>query len=411
MNYNIIIIGGGPAGMMTAGRAGELGQQVLLLEKNQSLGIKLLATGHGRCNLTNMFADKKELIDCYGKNSKFLMSAFHRFGVKETLDFFKTRGVVTKVEDNGRVFPKSDKARDVLQVLTNYLDENKVQIKYGAIVKKIIKKDDKIEKIILESGEELMADKFVICVGGQSYPGTGSTGDAYAWLEKLGHNIVKPRPALTSLILNDTFVKAVEGVSLQNIGITLKKDNKKMNTKSGSIIFTADGVSGPAIIDMSREVDLSVSGKFSLSLDLLPHVNEADLDLQLQKEFQRDGNKMIKNSLTPLAPSRLGVLLLWLLNIDPEKQLSVMTKDERRGIVRLLKSFSLEIKDVKGFDKAMITAGGVDTREVNPKTMQSKIIENLYFAGEILDLDGPTGGYNLQICWSTGHAAGEALAE
>lgn len=411
MNYDVIIIGGGPAGMMTAGRAGELGARVLLLEKNQSLGIKLLATGHGRCNLTNMSADKKELISCYGKNSKFLLSAFHRFGVSETLDFFKARGVVTKVEDNERVFPKSDKARDVLQALTDYLSENKVEIKFNAMVQKIIQKDDQIEKIILASGEELKADKFVICVGGQSYPGTGSTGDAYAWLEELGHNIVKPRPALTSLILKDTFVKAVEGVSLQNIGIVLKKDNKKIMTNSGSIIFTADGVSGPAIIDMSREVDLTATSKFSLSLDLLPQTSEADLDLQLQKEFQCDGNKMIKNSLTPLAPSRLGVLLLWLLNIDPEKQLSVMTKDERKGIVRLLKNFVLEIKDVKGFDKAMITAGGVDTHEVDPKTMQSKIISNLYFAGEILDLDGPTGGYNLQICWSTGYVAGETLAK
>jgi len=410
MKYDVIIIGGGPAGMMAAGRAGVLGARVLLLEKNKSLGIKLLATGHGRCNLTNMSADKKETISCYGKNSKFLMSAFHRFGVEETLDFFKERGVVTKVEDNGRVFPKSDKARDVLQVLVDYLIENNVEIKYNSTVQNVIKKDDKIEKIILENGEELMADKFVISVGGQSYPGTGSTGDAYVWLTELGHTVIKPRPALTSLILTDNFIKAVEGVSLQNVGIVLKNDNKKILSKNGSLIFTADGVSGPAIIDMSREIDLTVPSKFSLSLDLLPQTSEADLDVQFQKEFQRDGNKMIKNSLTPLAPSRLGVLLLWLLNIDPEKPLSIMTKDERKGIVRLLKNFVLEIKDVKGFDKAMITAGGVDTREVDPKTMQSKIISNLYFAGEILDLDGPTGGYNLQICWSTGYVVGEALA-
>jgi len=410
MKYNLIVIGGGPAGMMAAGRAGELGARVLLLEKNKNLGIKLLATGHGRCNFTNMSADKKDLISRYGKNGKFLFSAFHRFGVSETLGFFKDRGVATKVEDNGRVFPRSDKARDVLQVLSDYLVENNVEIKYNAAVKKIVKKGNMVEKIILVSGEEMTADKFAICVGGQSYPDTGSTGDAYAWLERLGHNVIKPRPALTSLILNDSFIKAVEGVSLQNIGIVLKKDNKKIISKSGSIIFTADGVSGPAIIDMSREIDLNVLSKFFLSLDLSAQFSETELDMQLQKEFQRDGNKMIKNSLMPLVPARLGVLILWLLNIDSEKQLSIITKDERKGIVRLLKNFALEVKDVKGFDKAMITAGGVDTHEVDPRTMQSKIIKNLYFAGEVLDIDGPTGGYNLQICWSTGYAAGEALA-
>lgn len=411
MKYDVIIIGGGPAGMMAAGRAGALGQRVLLLEKNQSLGIKLLATGHGRCNLTNTSADQKDLMAVYGVNGKFLFSAFHKFGVAEMINFLKERGIMTKVEDNGRVFPESDKARDVLKVLTDYLAAGNVEIKYNAAVQKIVQNNNKIEKVILENGEELTATNFVISVGGQAYPATGSTGDAYDWLVAMGHTVIKPRPALTSLILQTGFVKTVEGVSLQNIIINLRKNNKKIATKNGAILFTADGLSGPAIIDLSRLVDFDDSVEFTLSLDLLPHVSDIELDKLLQTEFQREGNKMIKNILTPFVPARLGVFLLWLLNIDPEKQLSIITKEERKKIVRLLKNFSMEIKGVKGFDKAMLTAGGVDVREVNPKTMQSKIIANLYFAGEVLDLDGPTGGYNLQICWSTGYVVGDDLGK
>lgn len=410
MKYDLAVIGGGPAGMMAAGRAGELGERVILLEKNASLGTKLLATGNGRCNLTNMSADEKESIGRFGRNGKFLLSPFSKFGVAETLDFFEQRGVVTKVEDNSRVFPVSDRARDVLQALETYLSDGVVEVRYNAVVQEVEFIDNVITKIILMNGDDIVADRVIIAAGGQSYPLTGSTGDAYAWLKKMGHTIIEPRPILTPVVVRENFIKEVEGVSLKQVEINLKCNEKKIAKNIGSVLFTADGLSGPAVIDMSREIDLVISGKWTVTLDFVSEINEADLDLRLRNEFHRDGLKLIKNNLAQLIPARLAVLILKLLDINIEKQLNAITKGERIKIVQLLKRFTLEVVSVKGFDKAMVTAGGINLREVDSKTMASKLIKNLYFAGEILDLDGPTGGYNLQICWSTGFVAGNVDA-
>lgn len=408
MKYDVAVIGGGPAGMMAAGRAGERGARVLLLEKNINLGVKLLATGHGRCNLTNVSADVKPMVCAYGKNGKFLFSSFHRFGAEDLINFFANRGVVIKREDNGRVFPKSDNARDILNAFRNYLSESKVEIRFGAKVKEIISSGDKIQKIILANGDEIFADNFIVSTGGLSYPGTGSTGDGYKWLKKLGHTIISPRPALTPVVVKEKFVKELEGLSLKDIEISVFKAGKKVDVKIGEAIFTADGMSGPVIINLSNGIGRILPGKINLRIDFRPELDLAGLDRQIQKDFQTDNNKLFRNYLVGTLSPKLAPVIIKLSGIDGEKKVNLITKKERKRLTRVFKEFTLEVKGLKGFNKAMITAGGVELKEVDPKTMRSKLFQNLFLAGEILDLDGPTGGYNLQICWSTGYAAGDS---
>lgn len=410
MIYDVVIIGGGPAGMMAAGRAGERGASVLLLEKNNSLGLKLLATGHGRCNITNISADSKDTIGVYGDNAKFLLSAFHRFGVVDTMDFFADLGVETKTEDHGRVFPQSDLSIDVQLALNKYLENNKVEVRVGAEVKKIFAKDKGIEKIILGSGEEIFGQNFVVTTGGKSYPETGSTGDGYGWLESLGHTINTLRPALTPIIVKEKIVKQLEGLSLANIKLSVYQDKKKVISTLGEIIFTSDGISGPAIIDLSSRIGTFLPVPTTIQIDFKPEFETSELEKKIQNDFHHSHNKMFKNYLASLVPPKLAPVILQLTNISELEPVNTITKEERQVLVRALKEFSLEVKELKGFDKAMITAGGVDVREVDPKTMRSRLYENLFMAGEILDLDGPTGGYNLQICWSTGYVAGENVS-
>lgn len=410
MRYDVAVIGGGPAGMMAAGRAGERGARVILLEKNPSLGLKLLATGHGRCNLTNLSADAKTAIGAYGKNGKFLLSSFYKFGVKDLIEFFESRGVITKAEDNGRVFPASDKAGDILNVLKNYLLEAKVEIRYNAEVKEIFGQDKKIVKIILADGDEIVADKFIVATGGMSFPGTGSTGDGYGWLEKLGHMIVRPRPALTPVMVKESFIKELEGLSLREVEISVLQDGKKIASKTGEAIFTADGMSGPVIINLSEAIGRLLPGKISLRIDFRPELDSAGLDKQIQRDFQADNNKLLKNYLSGILPARAATVIAKLIGVDAEKKINLVTKEERKKLGKILKELTLEIKGLKGFDRAMLTAGGVALKEIDPSTLRSKLFANLFLAGEILDLAGPTGGYNLQICWSTGFAAGDSAA-
>ncbi|MDO8668253.1 MAG: NAD(P)/FAD-dependent oxidoreductase [bacterium] len=419
MIYDIVVVGGGPAGMMAAGRAGELGARVLLVEKNQQLGAKLLATGHGRCNFTNLQADKKETIGVYGKNFKFLFSAFSKFGVASSINFFSKFGVESKEEDRGRVFPLSDKAGDIREALVKYLKKNSVEVRLGAEVKEIVAKDKKIEKIILTNGEEILGRNFIISTGGKSYPETGSTGSAYGWLESLGHKIIAPRPALTPIVVKpphqvwcggkEKIVKKLEGLSLENIGISVYQNDKKIMSRTGEIIFTADGLSGPAIIDLSGHVGEFLLEPTFLKIDFKPEIEISKFEEKLQKDFHQSHNKMLKNYLAGLVQPKLLPAIIELSGVNEQKQVSDITKVERQALARALKEFTLEAKELKGFNKAMVTAGGVDIKEVDSRTMRSKIYENLFLAGEILDLDGPTGGYNLQICWSTGFVAGESV--
>ena len=412
MKYDLAVIGGGPAGMMAAGHAGELGARVVLLEKNRSLGIKLLMAGKGRCNITNKTEDPKELAAVYGKSGKFLLSALSRFGVDDVINFFESRGVKTKVERGNRVFPISDKGRDVLDVLIDYLKESKVEVKFGSAVKEIIVGVDgsqpkKIEKILLHNGGEITADKFIIATGGKSYPTSGSSGDAYSWLAKLGHTIITPRPALTPVIVKENFIKELEGLSLKNVEISLFENNKKIFSEFGEALFTNNGLSGPIVIDMSKKIGEELPKKIIIKIDFKPALDFVKLDERILRDFQESNNKLFRNSLDKLLPQKLIPVIIRLSKINPDKRVNLITKEERRNLVHLLKEFSLEVVDLVGFEKAIVTTGGVDLREVDPKTMQSKIIDNLYLAGEVLNIDGPTGGYNLQVCWTTGHVAGE----
>ena len=402
MIYDLIVIGGGPAGMMAAGRAAEDGASVLLLEKNELLGIKLLATGKGRCNITNSEFDSKNLVDKFGKNGRWLMTALNKFSNQDAIDFFESRGLKTKVERGNRVFPVSDSAMDVLKVLEKYLQQNKVKIKTKINIKNIISQNNKISKIILNNKTELQAKKYLITTGGKSYPVTGSSGDGHKWLKKMGHTIVDTNPALTPLIIKESFIKELEGLSLKNVAIDIYQANKKIDSRFGEALFTADGMSGPIILDMSKNIGLALKkNPVKLVIDFKPKLDFKTLDKRLQNDFAKSNKKLFRNSLNNLLPKKLIPIIINLSEIDPDKKANDITK-----LLHLLKNFELNIKSLSGFSKAIITSGGVSLKEVDPQTMQSKIIKNLYLAGEILDLDGPTGGYNLQVCWSTGYMAG-----
>jgi len=442
--YNLAVIGGGPAGMIAAGRAGELGSRVVLIEKNNHLGRKLLITGKGRCNITNAEEDVKKFISVYGKNGKFLHSALHKFSNADVINFFQNHRVKTKTERGNRVFPVSDKATNVLDCLKRYLSDNDVEIKLNRPVGKIVTSDGAgnnkiIQKVVLKNGnrlrqgssvlkEEIYADKFIVATGGKSYPGTGSTGDGYSWLKQLGHTVVTPKPALTPIVIREGFIKRLEGLSLKNVEISLWEDNYKIDSRFGEVLFTEDGLSGPIILDLSRTVGtrsitvgarcLTSLRKYSetghnapknlkIKIDFKPALDYPTLDKRIQRDFDGQKNKQYKNSLNKLLPATLIPVVIQLSEVDPDKQVNEITKIERKRLIKLLKEFELTVESLVGFEKAVITSGGVNLKEVDSKTMKSKIIDNLYFAGEILDLDGPTGGYNLQVAWSTGYLAGE----
>lgn len=408
MKYDALIIGGGPAGMMTAGRAGELGARVVLLEKNRNLGVKFLMTGNGRCNITNLLSDNpSQMATRFGKNGKFLFSSLYKFGATDIVAFFESRGIKTKIENDGMVFPKSDRAQDVLGTLIDYLKKSKVEIRTKADVKRIIKKDSRIDKVVLAGGEEISAKNFVICTGGKSYPQTGSAGDGYRWLEKLGHTIIAPLPALMPIITVEKFVKDLEGLSLKNVEVSAYKNDKKIDSRLGEAVFTADGMSGPIILSMSKKIGQEFPGKLYMKIDFMPNLDFPELDQKIQNYFREGNNKTFKNILYKILPRRLAPIVIRRSRIDANTKANFVSREKRKKLLHALKEFKLEIEKTAGYDKAFITSGGVKLSEVDPKTMKSKLIDNLYFAGEILDLDGPTGGYNLQVCWSTGYAAGE----
>jgi len=382
MKYDVAVIGGGPAGMIAAGRAGELGSRVVLIEKNKSLGNKLLIAGKGRCNITNKADKLKEVINRFGKNGKFLFSAFSKFGADETIKFFESKGLKTKIERGGRVFPVSDKSRDVLDVLIKYLRKFHVDVKINSQVKKIIKKGNRIEKVILVNGEEIIADNFIICTGGKAHSITGSTGDGYKWAAKLGHTIAELSPSLVPIIVKERYVKDLEGLSLKNIEISIYKDNKKINSRFGEAIFTDNGMSGPIILDMSKEIGKELPGNLIMQIDFKPALDFVKLDKRIQRDFEKSPNKLFKNSLNQLLPKKLIPVIIRLSEIDPDKKANSITKEERKKLLHLLKEFKLELKELEGFKEAIITTGGINLNEVDHKTMKSKLIDNLYFAGE-----------------------------
>jgi hypothetical protein len=405
--FDVAVIGAGPAGMMAAGRAGELGASVVLLEKNKKIGEKLLLTGNGRCNITNAEFDVKKLVSSYGKNGRFLFPAFFEFGVKKVIDFFNNNNVPTKIERGNRVFPKSNKARDVLRSLWRYMSKNKVIVVCDAEVHRLSYKDKKIKKIILKNKRTITAKKYIICTGGLSYPKTGSTGSGLRWAPSLEHTIKEPSPALVPIKIKEEWAREMKGLSLKNVEVTVVGKNKKIK-KFGECLFTHFGLSGPIILELSKEIGLLLKdGEVKLSLDLKPALDIKKLDERIKRDFQKYSNKLFKNGLDDLLPNKMISTVIGLSQIVPEKEINKISKEERKRLVKLLKNIEMTVTGLMGFDLAIVTSGGISLNEINEKTMQSKIVDNLFFAGEVIDIDGPTGGFNLQMCWSTGYLAGE----
>lgn len=407
--FDVAVIGGGPAGLMAAGRAAELGKSVVLLEKNKKPGRKLVLTGKGRCNITNAEFNLRKLVENYGKKGQFLFHAFHVFGPQKTIEFFEKWGLETKIERGQRVFPASDEADDVLKAFVKYLLKGKVQFMYDAEVIDVEKKKHHINKLILkESNKEIIAKSYIFCTGGKSYPATGSTGDGYEWAEALGHHIEDLRPALVPLKIKEKWVGELQGLSLKNVKATILLENKKEASVFGECLFTHFGLSGPIILDVSQKVgELLKNGAVEISLDLKPALDFATLDARLQRDFQKYHNKFFQNSLDDLLPQKMIPVIVKFSGIDPQKRVTYITKEERQGLAKLLKNLKMTVAGLLGFESAIVTAGGVSLEEIDDKTMKSKIVDNLFFAGEIIDVTGPSGGFNLQMCWSTGYLAGE----
>lgn len=406
MNHKIIVIGGGPAGIMAAGKAAEQGKQVLLLEKNDRVGKKILISGKGRCNITNN-TDIDGLIDNTPGNGSFLYSAFYTFSNMDLIDFLNDYGLETKVERGGRVFPVSDRAKDVVDTLMRYLDKNRVKVRLSSPVQEIRTEEGKVKAVILKDGSELECDSVVLTTGGASYPGTGSTGDGYRMAEKLGHTLVPLKPSLVPLIAAEGWVKELQGLSLKNIAITLmNKKGRKLYEDFGEMLFTHFGVSGPVILSCSRHILDYNYRDITLSIDLKPALSEEKLDDRIQRDFEKFSRKQFKNSLDELLPQKLIPVLVNLSGISPDKFVNQITREERRKLVKLLKNLELTITGSRPITEAIVTVGGISTDEINPSTMESKKIKGLYFAGEIIDIDAYTGGYNLTIAFSTGYLAG-----
>jgi predicted Rossmann fold flavoprotein len=406
-SIDVLIVGCGAAGMMAGITASEKGAKVLIIEKNDIPGKKLVLTGNGRCNLTNAEPNIRKLVNCYGNNGKFLFNAFSFMGPKEVISFFEKKGVKTKTEKNNRVFPITDNSRDILNVLMSGLKTNNVNISYNSEVNKVNVFNNKITEVdFLRNGKEIKvkSNNYIFSTGGKSYPNTGSDGSSYPLLKKIGHSIIRPIPSLFPFKIKEGWIKELKGVSLDRAKVSF---NSKIND-IGEIIFTHFGLSGPAILNMSKKINRFLLDKETeLNIDFMPDHMMEDIEKDFFKELSLRPNKNIKNYLQEFIPRRLAVSLLLLSDIDISKKLSSITKKERLFLIQRLKKNKVNITGGMNFNNSMVTSGGVSLEEVDQKTMKSKLIDNLYFAGEILDIDGPTGGYNLQACWSTGFLAGK----
>ena len=400
--------------MLAAIKAAEEGNDVTILEKMNSCGKKLLITGKGRCNITNAI-EIEEFINYIPGNGRFLYSSFQNFNNTDIIKLLETNGVKVKTERGNRVFPQSDKSIDVLNALLAELRRKNVKIKTNTEVAKIIVQEGIAIGVELKSKEQIKADKIILATGGKSYPATGSTGDGYKMAEQLGHTIKQIKPSLVPLeIYEINTCRDLQGLSLRNVSITVKCDNKKVYDDFGEMIFTHFGVSGPTILSGSAILlryknieQLLKDRKVKLVIDFKPALDKEKLDLRIRRDFEEVKNKQFKNSLNDLLPQKLIPVIIEKSGIDENKKVNEITKEERQKLVNLLKEFELTIKEFKEIEYAIVTAGGIDTKEINPKTMESKLVKGLYFAGEIIDVDAYTGGFNLQIAYSTGYTAGK----
>lgn len=412
--HDIIVIGGGASGTFAAGRAAENGARVLLLERNSRLGKKLGITGKGRCNLTNA-GERDEFIENFGKNGRFLYRALTKFSNYDLIEFFNRRGVATKEERGGRVFPASDDSMTIVAALAQYAKECGVSVRLNARVERITvdASTGAVAGVALEGGESLAATKVILATGGLSYPRTGSTGDGYAMAEKVGHTIVPLGPALVPLETIERFPRDLQGLSLENVRVTALRDDGKLAEEFGDMLFTHFGVSGPIILKLSGLVveRLARGEGVRLSIDMKPALDDVKLENRLIREFAGSGRKMLGTVMKNLLPKALVPVFLDESGISEDKRCNQITADERKKIARLLRDFRLTVKRARPIDEAIITRGGIDLGEIDPRTMESKKVKGLYFCGEIMDLDGTTGGYNLQEAFSTAYLAAEAAAD
>jgi predicted Rossmann fold flavoprotein len=407
--FDVIVVGGGASGMLAAGAAASRGKKVLLLEKNQKLGEKLKISGGGRCNITNAEPDKHVFLKNYGKAGQFLYSPFSKFDNKSTFSFFESLKLPLIVQARNRAFPHTEKAYDVVKTLEAYMKAGKVTVQTNAKVSRIEAEGKRI--VGVRSGSTLYsADSFVLATGGVSHPETGSTGDGFKWLKSLGHTIHDPTPTIVPLAVKEVWVHALAGVSLSFMKITFYQDGVKKFFKKGKILFTHFGLSGPLILNSAKAVhDLLYDGGVTAMIDAYPDTDIGSLDKQITKVFDQNKNKMLKNVFDAIAPEGTAKALLPLLPLSPEIKVHSITKEDRRKIVDLLKALPVTITGLMGFDRAVVADGGVPLTEIDTKTMRSTLYENLYITGDLLHINRPSGGYSLQLCWTTGYVAGISL--
>lgn len=405
----VLIVGGGAAGMFASIAAAENGHKVLVFEKNEKLGKKLFITGKGRCNLTNA-CDMDQLFRSVISNSKFLYSSFYGFTNQDTIAYFESLGLRTKIERGERVFPVSDHSSDVIRVLSEKMRQLGVKVHLNTEVKEIVQKGGSFDHIVLGDGTKECADACIIATGGLSYPSTGSTGDGFRFAKALGHQITDCMPSLVPLETKESWVRELQGLSLKNVNVTIFDGKKKLYDEFGEMLFTHYGVSGPLVLSASSYIGKKLKDReLRLSIDLKPALSFEQLDHRILKDFEENQNRQFKNAISGLFPSKLVPVMIELSNIAPEKKVNVISREERKQFVELIKNFSMTVTGLRDYNEAIITKGGVKTKEIDPGTMESKIVKNLYFVGEVIDLDALTGGFNLQIAWSTAYAAGSSI--
>ena len=411
---HVIVVGGGAAGMFAAIAAAKNGHQVTLYEKNEKLGKKIFITGKGRCNITNA-ADMEELFDAVVTNSKFLYSSFYGYTNQNVIDFFEDAGVPVKIERGNRVFPISDHSSDVIRALEREMKKVGVKVCLNTEVKSVEAEKDKFNKVVLKDTTTQTADACIVATGGLSYRSTGSTGDGFRFAENVGHKVTQCFPSLVPMETKEPWICELQGLSLRNVEAKILDGKKELYKDFGEMLFTHFGVSGPLIISASSYVGKKFMDKngqkkeLTLEIDLKPALTEEQLDQRVLRDFEENHNRQFKNAITKLFPTKLIPVMLELGGIDPEKKVNSIEKEERKQFDNLIKHKSIELTGLRDYPEAIITKGGVNVKEIDPGTMESKLVKGLYFAGEVLDLDALTGGFNLQIAWSTGYAAGNAI--
>ena len=405
----VIVVGAGAAGMMAAYFAAKNKNKVTLIEKNEKTGKKIYITGKGRCNITNA-CDVEDLFANVMSNKKFLYSAFYGFTNSDVIDFFENHGIKTKIERGNRVFPVSDHSSDVISALERALKEQNVDILLNTCVEKIECADSRVTGVVLCGGRKIEADAVIVATGGMSYQATGSTGDGYRFAEESGHKVTECTPSLVPFNAQEEWVAKLQGLSLKNVLVTIYDGKKKLYEDFGEMLFTHFGVSGPLILSASATIKQNTIKKpLQMFIDLKPALSYEALDKRILREFDDAKNKQFKNSINKLLPSKMIPVIIGLSGIDPDKKVNEISKGEREGLVNLLKKLLVTLNGTRQWNEAIVTKGGISTKDINPSTMESKIVKNLYFAGEVLDLDALTGGYNLQIAWSTGALAGKSI--